>query len=283
MKYRLALCQMYVVKEKQENLKKAEAMIREAAANGAQMIALPEIFNCPYSNKFFREYAETPQGPTVTLLSSLAKELSVYLIGGSIPEKEHNLVYNSSFIFDRQGKLLGRHRKVHLFDIDLKGGVSMRESDTLTPGESMTVVETEYGKIGVAICYDVRFPELIRNMTLAGARLVVLPAAFTVATGASHWEITMRTRALDNQIYFAAVSPARDPNSQYYQAYGHSCIVNPWGEFCGRIDTRETILYGEIDYEYQEQIRSQLPLLKHRRPDLYQKENCDNVQNGENQ
>ncbi len=268
MSFILGLCQMNVQKEKQANLLKAESMIREAAKRGAQMISLPEIFNCPYSNKFFREYAEDAEGQTVRLLSSLAKELSVYLIGGSIPEIADDKIYNASFIFDRQGQIIGKHRKVHLFDIDLKGGISMKESDTLTAGEQMTVVDTEFGKIGVAICYDVRFPELIRNMTLAGAKLIILPAAFTLMTGISHWEITMRVRALDNQIFFAAVSPSRDPNG-YYQAYGHSCIATPWGELSARTDTRESIVLGEIDFDYNNAIREQLPLLMHRRPEIY--------------
>ncbi len=271
MKYKLGLCQMTVVKDKDENLKKAEAMIIEAARAGADVVSLPEIFNCPYSSKFFREYAEDSRGPTVKLLSSLAKKLSVYLIGGSIPEKDSDLIYNTSFIFNRKGEIIGRHRKVHLFDIDLKGGITMKESDTLTAGDEITVVDTEYGKIGVAICYDVRFPELIRNMALAGARLIVLPAAFTLATGNAHWDITMRTRALDNQIYFAAASPARDPVGKFYQAFGHSCIVSPWGEMCAKTDHRESIVHGVIDYGYQDEIRSQLPLLKHMRPRVYAK------------
>ncbi|MDD2484274.1 MAG: carbon-nitrogen hydrolase family protein [Eubacteriales bacterium] len=268
MSFILGLCQMIVEKDKQANLRKAESMIREAANRGAEMISLPEIFNCPYSNKFFREYAEDEQGQTVKLLSSLAKELAVYLIGGSIPEIEDDKIYNASFIFDREGKIIGKHRKIHMFDIALAGGISMKESDILTAGETMTLVDTEFGKIGVAICYDVRFPELIRNMTLAGAKLIVLPAAFTLLTGVSHWDITMRARALDNQVFFAAVSPARDPNG-YYQAYGHSCIATPFGEFCARTDTRESIVLGEIDFEYMESIREQLPLLKHRRPEVY--------------
>ena len=268
MSFILGLCQMIVEKDKQANLRKAESMIREAANRGAEMISLPEIFNCPYSNKFFREYAEDEQGQTVKLLSSLAKELSIYLIGGSIPEIEDDKIYNASFIFNREGKIIGKHRKIHMFDIALAGGISMKESDTLTAGETMTLVDTEFGKIGVAICYDVRFPELIRNMTLAGAKLIVLPAAFTLLTGVSHWDITMRARALDNQVFFAAVSPARDPNG-YYQAYGHSCIATPFGEFCARTDTRESIVLGEIDFEYMESIREQLPLLKHRRPEVY--------------
>ena len=268
MSFILGLCQMKVETDKQANLYKAESMIREAAKRGAQMISLPEIFNCPYSNKFFREYAEDASGPTVSLLSSLAKELSICLIGGSIPEIEEDKIYNTSFTFNSEGQIIGKHRKVHLFDIDVKGGISMKESDTLTAGDRMTVIDTEYGRIGVAICYDVRFPELIRNMTLAGAQMIVLPAAFTLTTGVSHWDITMRVRALDNQIYFAAVSPARDPDG-HYQAYGHSCIATPWGEFSARTDARESIVLGEIDFDYNSSIREQLPLLKHRRPEIY--------------
>lgn len=270
MSFKLGLCQMRVEMDKAVNLAKGEAMIREAVHRGAQVISLPEIFNCPYSGKFFRDYAEDQSGPTVALLSSLAKELSIYLIGGSIPEIEEGLIYNTSFIFDRKGNIIGKHRKIHLFDIDVKEGISMKESDTLSAGDHMTVVDTEYGKIGVAICYDVRFPELIRNMALDGASLIILPAAFTFITGAAHWDLTMRARAVDNQIYFAAVSPARDQDG-HYQAYGHSCIVTPWGEFCAKTDFRESIIYGDIDIDYINSVRDQLPLLQHRRPDIYRR------------
>ncbi|MGI6727408.1 MAG: carbon-nitrogen hydrolase family protein [Anaerovoracaceae bacterium] len=274
MKFKLGLCQMPVVKEKEINLKKAEEMIREAALRGSQVISLPEIFNSPYSTKHFRSYAEDEKGQTVTLLSSLAKELSVYLIGGSIPEiadKPDGPVYNTSFAFDRQGNIIGKHRKIHLFDVDVEGGIRMKESDTLSAGDRMTVFDTEYGKIGIAICYDVRFPELIRNMALAGAILIVIPAAFSFATGVAHWDVTMRSRAIDNQVYFAAVSSSRD-QSGHYQAYGHSCVVTPWGDFCAKTDFRESIVYADIDLDYIKSVRNQLPLLQHRRPDIYEKD-----------
>lgn len=266
--FKLALCQMMGDKNKEKNLKKAETMIRSAASQGANLIALPEMFNCPYANEYFRPFAEEEDGQTVRLLSSLARELQVYLVGGSIPELSNGHVYNTSFSFNKEGKIIGKHRKVHLFDIDVKGGIRFKESDTLSPGDHMTILDTEYGKIGVAICYDVRFPELFRKMTLEGVRLVVLPAAFNMTTGPAHWDLTMRSRALDNQIYFAAVSPARDVNGPY-QAYGHSCVANPWGEFCAKVDARETIVFADIDIDYQDAIRDQLPLLKHRRPELY--------------
>lgn len=177
-------------------------------------------------------------------------------------------VYNTSFSFDREGNLIGKHRKVHLFDIDVKGGIRFMESDTLTPGQDVTIIDTEYCKIGVAICYDVRFPELSRKMALEGAKVIVLPAAFNLTTGPAHWDLTMRARALDNQVYFAAVSPARDMEGPY-QAYGSSCIVTPWGEFSGKADEKETIVYGEIDLDYVDSVRDQLPLLKHRREEIY--------------
>lgn len=268
MSYKLALCQMNVVLKKASNLAKAEVMIREAAAGGAHVVALPEIFNCPYSNQYFREYAEDYKGLTVSLLSSLAKELGIVLIGGSIPEIDDGKIYNTSFAFNRQGDLIGRHRKIHLFDINIKGGIRMKESDTFTAGDSVTVIDTEYGKIGIAICYDIRFPELIRNMTLAGAKLILIPAAFSMTTGSAHWDITMRLRAVDNQVYLAAVSPARNLDSPY-QAYGHSCLVTPWGDFCAKTDHRESIVYGEVDLDYVDAIREQLPLLQHRKPELY--------------
>jgi predicted amidohydrolase len=259
---------MKVTMEKQQNLETAGTMIREAAGKGADVIALPEMFNCPYSNKYFREYAEEEGGQTFRYLSSLAKELGIYLIGGSCPELEGEKVYNTSYSFDTQGTMIGKHRKIHLFDINVKGGIRFMESETLTPGNSLTILETEFCKIGVAICYDVRFPELFRRMTLEGVKLVVLPGAFNMTTGPAHWELTMRTRALDNQIYFAAVSPARDMEGPY-QAYGNSLVANPWGEFSGKTDALESTVFAKIDLDYVDDIRNQLPLLKHRKPEFY--------------
>lgn len=268
MKFKLGLCQMKGSADKTVSKAAAKSMVGEAAANGAQVIALPEMWNCPYSNDFFREYAEDKNGPAVEFLSELAAKNNVYLIGGSIPEMENGKVFNTSFSFDRQGQLIGTHRKVHLFDIDVKGGIRFMESETLSPGNHTTIIETEFGKLGVAICYDVRFPELTRRMALEGAQLVILPAAFNLTTGPAHWHLTMRARALDNQIYFAAVSPARDMEGPY-QAYGHSCIATPWGELVAEADIDETIVYGDIDLDYVSEIRQQLPLLKHRKPEVY--------------
>ena len=266
--FKLGLCQMKGSFNKKESMQKAEKFIREAAGNGAEIISLPEMWNCPYSNDYFRKYAEKESGETVEFLSSIASDLGIYLIGGSIPEIDGEDVFNTSFSFDRKGNIIGKHRKVHLFDIDVKGGLRFMESDTLTAGHDMTVIDTEYCKIGVAICYDVRFPEWFRKMALSGAKVIILPAAFNLTTGPAHWDITMRARALDNQVYFAANSPARDEAGPY-QAYGGSCIVDPWGRFISHADERECIIYGDVDIETVESVRQQLPLLKHRREELY--------------
>ena len=268
MSFKLALCQSAGKNDKDERMRKAEKLVREAADEGAQVISLPEMWNCPYSNDYFRPYAEPADGPSVSFMSDLARDLGIYLIGGSIAELDGDKVYNTSFSFDPKGEIIGRHRKVHLFDIDVEGGIRFMESDTLTAGEDMTILDTEFCKIGVAICYDVRFPEWFRKMALAGAKLIVLPAAFNMTTGPAHWDLTMRARALDNQVYFAANAPARDVEGEYV-AYGNSCIVSPWGDFIAHGGHEEEIVYGDIDLDKVEAVRQQLPLLKHRRPELY--------------
>ena len=270
MKFKIALCQINVGFDKEKNMEKAEEFVREAAKSGAEIIALPEMFICPYSNKYFREYSEIEGGNIYNKLSELASELGIYLIAGSIPEKElsSDIIFNTCFAFGPKGELLGKHRKIHLFDIDIKGAISFKESDSLGRGEKSTVIDTKFGKIGIAICYDMRFPELIRKMTLEGAKLIVVPGAFNMVTGPAHWELTMRARALDNQIYFAAVSPARDMDASYH-AFGNSGVVNPWGVFSGKLDEKEGIAYSDIDFDYVDEIRDQLPLLKHRREEIY--------------
>lgn len=266
--FKIALIQMKGSFDKTESRNKADSMIRKAALEGAELVVLPEMWNCPYSNEYFREYAETQEGVTVNFMSGLARELKINLVGGSIPELDGGLVYNTSFIFDREGKIVGKHRKTHLFDIDVPGRIRFMESDTLTPGNGATLVDLDLCRIGVGICYDVRFPEFFRKMSLEGALLIVLPAAFSVPTGEAHWDITIRTRALDNQVYFAACSPARDEAGPY-QAYGGSCVANPWGEFDAHAGQDEEIVYSEIDLDRVFAVREQLPLLKHRKPQLY--------------
>jgi len=269
MKFKIGICQLSVMEDKQDNIRKAEQMIREAANNGSQLVVLPEMFNCPYENKYFPLYAEEYPGETTDMLANVAMELGIYIVGGSIPEKDGDIIYNTSYIYNKNGRLIGKHRKMHLFDIDVQGGIRFKESDSLGYGRDVTVVDTEFCRIGVAICYDMRFPELMRLMALEGAEVIIVPAAFNMTTGPAHWDLLARMRALDNQVYFAAASPARNLEASYH-AYGHSCIVNPWGTFVNESDEKEGILYGDVDLEMVQKVRRELPLLQHRRTDLYE-------------
>ncbi|MDP3484261.1 MAG: carbon-nitrogen hydrolase family protein, partial [Methanobacteriaceae archaeon] len=188
-KIKLALCQMKVVDNKEHNIKKALEMIKESSSNGADLVILPEMFNCPYENSKFEEYSETfDESPTLAAISAAASEFKIHIIAGSIPEKTEEGIYNTSFIFNDNGKIIGFHRKMHLFDIDIPGRITFKESDILKPGQEITVVDTNFGKIGIGICYDIRFPELSRIMVLQGANILVFPGAFNLTTGPAHWE-----------------------------------------------------------------------------------------------
>ena len=260
---------MSVVQDKAVNLTTAKIMIKEAAAEGAKLIVLPEMFNCPYDTELFPIYAEEyPQGSTYKMLSETAIEESVYLVGGSMPEKEGSKIYNSSFVFGPQGQLLGRHRKLHLFDIDLPGNFRVMESEILAQGSQATIFETGFGRIGVVICYDLRFPELFRLMALDGVRVVVIPAAFNTVTGPAHWEILLRTRAIDNQMYIIAASPARY-RIKSYEVYGYSMMVDPWGEIISKAGEGEQTIADYLYKDRLEEIKSKIPILDHRRTDLY--------------
>ncbi|MBE3586590.1 carbon-nitrogen hydrolase family protein [Desulfofundulus thermocisternus] len=267
--YRVAVCQMAIDRDKEKNIARAREMIARAAEKGARLVVLPEMFNCPYVARLFPRYAESyPEGPSLQMLSRAAREEGVYLVGGSLPERDGDRVYNTSFIFAPDGRLLGKHRKVHLFDVELAGGLSVKESSTLGAGNRVTVIPAELGGLGVAICYDIRFPELMRLMVLKGARVVVIPAAFNMTTGPAHWELVFRMRAVDNQAYFIGASPARDPGAPYV-AYGHSLVVDPWGKVVSMAGEGEEIIYAEIDPGLVDKVRSELPLLRHRRTDVY--------------
>lgn len=269
-KIKIAAIQMSTVADKMENVRTVKAYLEKIKDENPDFVILPEMFCCPYQTENFPIYAEKEGGPVWQQLSGYAKQYGIYLIGGSMPEKDaEGNVYNTSYIFDREGKQIGKHRKVHLFDIDIKGGQTFKESDTLTAGDSDTVFDTEFGKMGVMLCFDIRFPELSRMMVNDGARIVFVPAAFNMTTGPAHWELSFRTRALDNQIYMVGCAPARDVSAGYI-SWGHSIVTDPWGRVTGMLDENEGILLAELDMDYEEQVREELPLLKSRRKDIYQ-------------
>ena len=237
---------------------------------GIDLAVLPEMFCCPYENKYFPEYAEAEGGDTWEKCSRLAAERGIYLVAGSMPERDAaGHIYNTSYVFDRNGHQIGKHRKMHLFDIDVKGGQYFKESDTLTPGDQVTVFDTEFGKMGVCICYDFRFPELARLMVDQGAEVIIVPAAFNMTTGPLHWELMFRQRAVDNQVYTLGAAPARDLNAGYH-SWGHSIAVDPWGKVLMEMEEKPDVKVAELDLEEVKKVREQLPLLKHRRGDIYE-------------
>ncbi len=266
--FKIAICQMRVVDDKQINIDKATSMIKESADNGADMIVLPEMFNCPYDTHKFRDYAESAdESQSLKAVSQAASLNDVYIVAGSIPELLDGDIYNSCFVFDRNGHILDVYRKMHLFDVDIPGMI-FHESETVTAGNEIVVVETDLTNVGIVICYDIRFPELFRLMNLKNAGLMVIPGAFNMKTGPSHWETLIKARAIDNQVYMAAASPASNDDLSYV-AYGHSLIVDPWGNVLGKAGRDEEIIYANIDAAYIDKIRRELPILKNRRTDIY--------------
>lgn len=266
---KIALCQTKVMDNMVANVENAYRKISRAAYNGAKIVALGEMFNCPYSGRYFSIYAEEEEkSRALKMLEKVSREWGIYIIGGSIPELDAGKVYNTSYVFNPEGRIIGKHRKIHLFDIEIENGINFYESHYLDRGDSFTIFDTVYGKMGLCICYDIRFPELTRAMVLNGARAIFVPAAFNMTTGPAHWELLFKSRAVDNQIYIAGISPARD-NDSIFTAYGHSLLVNPWGDITARAGEYEDIIYGSIDFEFLEKVRRELPLLKHRRPEVY--------------
>lgn len=271
-KIKVAALQMPTVSDKMENVRAVGNYLEKLKDENLDFVILPEMFCCPYQTKNFPVYAEEEGGPAWKMLSEYARQYGIYLVGGSMPEKDaEGRIYNTSYIFDRQGKQIGKHRKAHLFDIDVKGGQSFRESDTLTAGDSDTVFDTEFGKMGVIICFDIRFPEMSRMTVNDGAKVIFVPAAFNMTTGPAHWEISFRTRALDNQVYMVGCAPMRDASTGY-TSWGHSVVTNPWGAVVDMLDEKEGVLLAELDLDYENQVRDELPLLKSRRKDMYRLE-----------
>lgn len=259
---------MQVVRNKAENIASACRLIRRAAAQGAELVMLPEMFCCPYENSAFRPYGETLGGPAQQALSALAGENKIWIVGGSVPELEGERVYNTCFVYNPDGQQVARHRKMHLFDIHVEGGQSFRESDTLSPGNDITVFDSPWRKLGLCICFDLRFEELARVMALQGVRAIFVPAAFNMTTGPAHWELLFRQRAVDNQLFTFGTSPARN-EQETYVAWGHSIVCDPWGTVLHQCGAGEEVAVTTVDLTRVEAVRQQLPILSARREDVY--------------
>lgn len=286
-KLKIALCQIKVGSVKTANIASARNAVREAVTStGSNLVVLPECWNSPYNTACFPEYSEVlpdvggsaaSASPSASMLCDIAKELGIWLVGGSVPEREadssgaggEDKIFNTCLVVNPEGAIVGKHRKVHLFDIDVPGRITFKESDSLTGGDSCTVIDTPWGGLGVGICYDIRFPEFATLMRQRGASILVYPGAFNMTTGPAHWELLQRARAVDNQCYVAACSPARDPEGGYV-AYGHSSIVSPWGEVVATMAEQEGVVAADIDLGLVEQMRQNIPCWKQKRGDIYE-------------
>lgn len=265
-----ALVQMRVTEDKERNLRSAADAVRRAADAGAQVVCLPEMFVCPYERRAFLAAREARGGRIWSALAQMAAESRVVLIGGSFPEAAEGRLYNTCFVFDAAGRQIARHRKVHLFDIDIAGGQRFRESDTFSPGADFTVFDTPLGRFGVVICFDIRFPELMQLMALYGAEAVFVPASFNMTTGPVHWQLLFRARALDAQIFLLGCSAARDARSRYV-AYGHSLAISPWGTVLAELGAQPETLLVTLDLDEALRTRAQIPVMAGaRRTDLYE-------------
>jgi omega-amidase len=284
---RVALCQFPVSEDKNINHKTATDYLNRAAEKGAQLAVLPEIWNGPYATAAFEEYSEVlpnvgdtsaEKSPSAHLLMEQAKKTGMWVVGGSVPESDDGKIYNTCLVINPSGKVVAKHRKVHLFDIDVPGGITFFESDTLSPGETMTAFDAgeEFGMVGIGICYDIRFPEYALLLGKKyNCNILIYPGAFNLTTGPAHWELLQRARAVDNQCYVMTAAPARTPEPEspgkypHYTAWGHSTVVSPWGDIVATSDEKEALIVVDLDMTKVDEMRQGIPTMKQKRTDMY--------------
>lgn len=266
---KLAAIQLNSRNNKKENISKALVLIEEAAKKGADFVVLPEYVDFMGADNEKVNLGETIPGPTSDAFARKAKECEIYLNCGSILEiAERDRVYNTSLLFDKNGEIIAKYRKIHLYDAEFEGRYSIKESNTIKAGEEIVTAETSYGKVGLTICYDLRFPELFRSLALQGSKVILVPAAFPLYTGAHHWEILLRARAIENQCYIVAAGQFGTAPPDLVE-FGNSMIIDPWGTVLARAPEGEGVITQDIDLEYIDQVRKNIPCFEHRKTDVY--------------
>ncbi len=268
-KIRVAAIQMSSTPDKEENKETVEALIREAVSAGAELVALPELWSCHGLDGVYRENAEPVPGPTTGFLGDLARELGVYLLGGSILEGEPGAerLSNTSTFFNPSGEMTAVYRKIHLFDVKVSDKEYL-ESANIAPGNEIVTAKAGAATLGLSVCYDVRFPELYRLLALRGAEILAVPAAFTLQTGKDHWEILLRARAIENQTFVLAPAQwGRKADGRW--TYGRSMIVDPWGIVLATCPDRDGYALAPLDLDYLDRFRAEFPALANRRPETY--------------
>lgn len=268
-KFNVAVIQLDTQNNKPENLAILAKFIEEAAQRGAAMVSLPEVMNLIGPNVGEGGGSEPIPGPTTDLLCQLAKQHKIFIHGGSIAEviPDEPRYYNTTVMIDDQGAIIATYRKIHTFDVVLPDGTEIQECERVHPGKDIVTVDTKYGKLGFSICYDIRFPELYRALTLKGAELIFTPANFTMPTGMAHWDSILRARAIENGCYIIAA--AQIGKKEKFIAYGNSLIIDPWGTVIAQANDEPGVTLAEIDLDYLDKVRARLPQLKNRRTDVY--------------
>jgi predicted amidohydrolase len=268
---RAAAVQLNSTGDKSANLEAAERLVRAAAADGAELVVLPEKWNLLGPADALLAGAEPLDGPSLGAAASWAGELGVHLVAGSIAERreEGGKAFNTSALIDPEGKLVAAYRKIHMFDVDV-GGVSYRESEHEEAGGETVLAHAGDVPLGLTVCYDVRFPELYRILAVRGARIVAVPSAFTTVTGRDHWEVLLRARAIENQVFVIAANQVGQA-PPHYDSYGHSMIVDAWGAVLASALDEECFLAAELDFAAQDKVRASLPALANRRPEAYRR------------
>lgn len=281
-KFVMSLIQNKITRDKDWNLKRVEELLEHTYSTyKPDIIALPESFNTPLivggSDKlFYSEFIEDSK--SLKVLSDFSKRRAVHVIGGSLPIKDRSEVpkiYNTCVCFDDKGESKAVYRKLHLFDVHIPGKICHKESDKITAGDAsdlLTVFETPFAKFGIGICYDIRFIELAYLLKLKkSVDMLVYPSAFPVVTGTMHWDLLMRARAMDNQVWTTMISPSRNYEDQtYFQCYGYSSFVNPYGHIINNIGYEEGVVTSEIDLSLNTSISNEIPIWKQKRYDLYE-------------
>ena len=279
----VAVVQLSSQEDLAANLARARHWIAEAAKAGAELVALPENFafmgeeeqKCAIAEPIARAgaaSAEAKHGPIVAALVAAAKESNVWVVGGGMPESSDDPArpFNTSVLVDPSGAVAATYRKIHLFDVELSDGTSLRESRATTAGGEPVVADVvsksgrTRARLGMTVCYDLRFPELYRKLEVAGARVVTVPSAFTLTTGKDHWHVLLRARAIENQVYvLAPAQHGKHPRGR--QTYGKSLVCDPWGEVIAQCAEGEGFALARLDFAYQDRVRAALPCLAHRR------------------
>lgn len=270
MTFLAAVVQLTSSSDKEASVARAEALIDEAAKRGAQLVALPENVSYMGTEEEKLRFAEPLDGPTFSRLGAAAAKHGVWLLAGTLPERGPTpaRAYNTSVLFGPDGARVAVYRKIHLFDIQLGEGATHTESSSVEAGGSATLAETPLARIGMTVCYDLRFPGLYRALVHAGAELLAVPAAFTVPTGRDHWEVLLRARAIENQCYVLAPGQFGQ-NTEKRQTYGRSMIIDPWGTVLALAPDRPSVAVAEIDLAHLRNLRRKLPCLEHERPAAY--------------